>query len=779
MTKIRKPTLMQSLLWKDYQTLRPLGIAVAVGSIVFVGIVALSRAIMTRPGELDDLIVFYWFMMPCMLALGSPAMLVGQEEEKGTLQWVRTLPVRWQQIATSKLIISLVFLVAAWVLSFVLLFLSGTQGFHSGYFVNAMLSPEGFYRSLFYSVAILLTGFATAYAFRSVLVGLFVLPIVMIPISMLEMAIGVDLKTATFGTESLRFGVMICVLVVLYFLYRSCARWRLSRAKSGSSPVKSLTPKIAYRPPVAIGLSRPSRKNAMLWQQARQIAIPLAILTLLSLGVVLMMGRPRRIDPEVMFFAGALAVWIGGLVFYGDSYNGRRGFFADRGVRPWTVWWTRVLLPLLAMVLILIAAIIRGNELSTPMLFLTCFCLGQFVSQWVSRPVMAFFAGPVFVLIVMFTTSLLTGWVWGHGEEAFTISFVAIGPIFLFGTMRLCKHWIDGESGWGFNFRFIKYSMFAIIVPAFIAVSAVLLLTPAADPRFRKRAVSAVQKIPFSKSKGWIEPSSRIAINPHQFHAIRSHDDVRLELANEGSIGQYVAIGELQTLIRDPETDDKLKLDAIRVLLKFSQVTRQGALDGNIGLPKLLAIAEVSEELIVNTFEVYGVLDRQDAKTKSELVAQLPTTEVRRDSRRTALLMYWNEVQGQNLLLRGNVEEAAETLRTTPEALKRRPATYTPNAGMLRLQLRRSNRLLDAAFAMLLDQLDTGLPKSDSDERSRRDELMYACGWLDSVVLSGSWAQDLRSVLSRTWTSDFEDRIESLRKALSRSEIVAHPDVWL
>lgn len=104
--------MIRHLLWKDVVTLKLLFVAVSIS--IFVAAVCLVIVSMAdRDSSYSNHFASCWLLMPNLLALGAPAILVGSEEEQGSLSWLKTLPVRWQSIADSKLLIALRGLLAA------------------------------------------------------------------------------------------------------------------------------------------------------------------------------------------------------------------------------------------------------------------------------------------------------------------------------------------------------------------------------------------------------------------------------------------------------------------------------------------------------------------------------------------------------------------------------------------------------------------------------------------------------------------------------------------
>ena len=52
--------------------------------------------------------------MPNLVAIGAPAMLVGHEEECGTLDWMRALPVHWTKVVDSKFLVAIIAVGLTW-----------------------------------------------------------------------------------------------------------------------------------------------------------------------------------------------------------------------------------------------------------------------------------------------------------------------------------------------------------------------------------------------------------------------------------------------------------------------------------------------------------------------------------------------------------------------------------------------------------------------------------------------------------------------------------------
>ncbi len=100
-----KPPITKSLLWKDGKSLQSLVLAIWIGILLFNLIVFVIGV--WADGPTLGGYISVWLLMPNLVALGAPAMLVGTEEESGTLDWLRTLPVAWQKVIDSKFVAAL------------------------------------------------------------------------------------------------------------------------------------------------------------------------------------------------------------------------------------------------------------------------------------------------------------------------------------------------------------------------------------------------------------------------------------------------------------------------------------------------------------------------------------------------------------------------------------------------------------------------------------------------------------------------------------------------
>ena len=101
---------MRRLFWKEFQQLTPLlGVLLAMG-------LGLHLVLLFIPGwaELPGRFSVVVYGLPTLFAVGAGALLIGQEKELGTLDWLQSLPVAPRDIVRVKLYAALLGLACTW-----------------------------------------------------------------------------------------------------------------------------------------------------------------------------------------------------------------------------------------------------------------------------------------------------------------------------------------------------------------------------------------------------------------------------------------------------------------------------------------------------------------------------------------------------------------------------------------------------------------------------------------------------------------------------------------
>ncbi len=131
--------------------------------------------------------------MPSLFALGVGALLVGQEKERRTLDWLRSLPIAAGDLLAVKLATGFFALLVVWGLNLLLLavFVVPTGRWPMPTPADSWLIDAGWeYLWPLQSVFLLLAGFAVAWVFRSSLVALLAL----VPLALLPSAVAFGLN---------------------------------------------------------------------------------------------------------------------------------------------------------------------------------------------------------------------------------------------------------------------------------------------------------------------------------------------------------------------------------------------------------------------------------------------------------------------------------------------------------------------------------------------------------------------------------------------------------
>ncbi len=672
--------MMRHLLWKDGMTIKPLIQAILIGIVAIFFVLALMLAWL-EPGDEASMYVSIWVLMPNLLALGAPALLVGGEEESGTLSWLRTLPVSWQKVADAKFVVALGAVAIAWLasslcLSFVMVSLAP----RSTPYADSMLSISGVCFLMFFSLLLLLCGFITAYLFRSPVTGLIaVVPLIGV-ISFLSTEVGRWILTGDMrykgdipplGLSNYLFAAMAgsALLIVAWILQRGLAYRRLT--SPGANAINQLIEPesaSAYRPPALVGASRPTQFAALLWQQLRQMGWFAIALTLIVAFFAVQQFSEfntykfgsieyRVQDNQFLRFLNDLAPlfiaigasWLGGLAFYGDNVRRRCVFFADRGISPTRIWLTRVLIPILCCVVLVGLALLAGvghphEGTATAVLIVVMLSFGQLVGQWMQRPVMTFLAAPAYTAV---TTVILSVVLSMYSSYVWTAIWVA--PVMLLASWRLCGRWLEGRVDFGYQWRVFAYTALAIAVPITTVIGSRYFSTPELMPQWRARML-AVQ-MPADTGASYLNGINREEISPDVFSYVgasgkfanASADEkgemLQQELASD-RIGDHVSFDDIQQFLnlRDSHYHN-LNQMAVAVLLKWDGKIRQNVADGKYTLSELEQIAEPAEVAAVAALE--WMTQRQTTPELAKLIDAIPDRTLRRQSRRNGLITQW------------------------------------------------------------------------------------------------------------------------------------------
>lgn len=740
--------MMRQLLWKDGMTIKPLLIAILLGIFGLNALMMLASAIVTTTPA--HLFVGVWILMPNLVALGAPALLIGTEEESGTLNWLRTLPVSWQRVVDSKFLVAVVAVLMTWIVSSVVLFVMMSAFVPNGFRHNELLSFHGVLQLSFFTVLLLLVGFSSSYLFRSPVSALVAVIPSIVLLNAISVEVGAWIVTGSFryrhalfipspGKLALLIGCGLSLLLVLFVVQRLLGRRRLTKTQGRS--LRGWIPRSdnAYRPPARIGTERPSELSALLWQQCRQLMWPRLALTALAAMSIIIFYTEQSSERRTGLFAaiaefsplviGLTANWLGAMVFYGDNVRRRCDFFADRGISPHRVWWTRLVPQLACILFLMLLSVTMANVWNVresiwimPAVIMTGFGFGQLVGQWVPRPTLAFFGAPTYSV---FCCLILFWWFSMYGTYGWTI--VLTVPILLLATWHLMSRWLDGQIGVAFHSRVIAYTCLATLLPIAIVLAHRAWTTPDLMPAWRSQTMAKRLPEPESPSprinlfianRASADPRPELIVGPDK---MREHTALLKELLQQDTafeaVDVYACDETIPTQMRVIAEEDvlELRLTSIALLLKWATTIREDIANGDELFWPAIRSALHAEQRAVAALE--DLTNEYGTKPEfADLVAAIPSQDLRDRCQRNGLIREWRAYQrrpwrpepGQNIW-RGKLFLSM-------------PVAYTVDWDPI--ERKRADRYIDLFTRRVLEQIDSGVPPQNSREHIETQRLL-------------------------------------------------------
>jgi hypothetical protein len=438
-------------------------------------------AFMIRQGESSGRLRSVAFLgLPTLFAAGVGAMLVGQERETRTLQWMASLPVPGSLQAWIKLLIGAFGLIAMWVISLAIVCVSSfaAQG-------NFAVTGDEFSFYLVHSVFLLIAGLVCAWYFHNTLVGLLGLVAVTVLITLVDTWLADSFWRASDGVR-LMVQVAFCALALVAMRvtsYRAYRPQRVVRSRSQANETmgyfdqsfgyaKILTP-----------------RYALLWQFSKQNRwILLAITALFALGGILLgynsffdYGIRDGQDTNLVVFGCFLIACcgLGVIVFQGDSLHQRVRFLADRGVSPGMVWFSRHAIPfslLMAFTIITAAigiySIVGTHDSSQDRRVMQFALLGvaayawviYAVSQWASQALRSAIVSTIVCPIVAVVPFAYGAFVVSECETPIVLLLVSCVIPFI-ATYRTTQQWMELRVSKKFWIEHGIWLTMAIVIP--------------------------------------------------------------------------------------------------------------------------------------------------------------------------------------------------------------------------------------------------------------------------------------------------------------------------
>ena len=661
---------MRRLWWKELQQLWPL-----VGLLFLMGLILQVLAVLL-PGMQEWRRSAALLGMPGLFAAGAGALLVGQDKELRTLDWLRSLPIAAADLARTKLLVGLLGLVIVWLASLLLAAVTGSLG-------SLPAGQNGEYLYPLHSVFLLLVGFATAWSFRSSLISL----LVVVPAACLPLLAATLHYWLVVADRSLRFVEpqpgTTAIYLTLFSVLALWLGWKAALSYLGPAKAPGNWRPSSAQLPTGLGMFRYPRTSpvpALLWQySAQNRAALIGLGLLLSACVLSMLAGPASNGQSLGFFflAGLLGIsWLGVLVFQSDVQQQRVMFLADRGVPPWLTWLTRQSIPFAILTLFLLMFILIGSVFSeqvgvglgTAGLAIVSSCaLGVYVaSQWLGQmlrsPILAAIVTPLAaagaVAFNIYAISELGASRWSVGL-AMIVPFVA--------TFSMTRGWMDHRLGWRYWLGHAAMLIVAIALPltGFVTYAATY---PTLSTQAKQELQSIVSESPKVAFAAMLPTPSVKSVEAEDGNQPASLSQAEYRDAYFASLGQLMAenlggvpdvrvaltcIGDaLLSRMGEHETMDgsARSIDAVKHYRESTglvvQLHERLRADGRLCSQDY---ADVCEMLLLEELKAVSAKQRMGDGLYSQVVRVLVDRPARQLARRRAIALSWSAVENYEL----------------------------------------------------------------------------------------------------------------------------------
>ncbi|TWU16021.1 hypothetical protein [Allorhodopirellula heiligendammensis] len=712
---------LRHLVWKDARSIASLVAVILAGTLTFQ---LLLWALILMFGEQSNvnLAVPLWILMPNLMAIGAPPMLVGSEEESGTLGWLRTLPLPWPLIVVSKSLVAVAAVILSWLLSSLLLWMTVSMwDAQLPITVEPMLTGDGILALAFFSFQLLFAGFFLAYSCQSPILSLILVLPTMIGLMTAVDAMGRLLSV--YPDPSGLWGAMRIMTIVAYVVALVAAQflpacWRLAfhRSTRDLNP-PSRRPSRRTQPYTSTVLlsaaSRPGTWRALLWQAWRQQSRPLMGLSIIAGFCILRISTQTWNSPSVSdsfanFATAAMltltCTWMGCLGFYSDSISRRHFFFADRGFPTREVWCSRLVLPILAVTLATFGVFMVTNEdRSISGFCILGFACGVLSSMWMTRSALAFLISPALLVgILLATTALFEP----YGQY---FGYVAVAALpLLIASWRLMDVWLKHTQGWMTQLRVAGFVLLGILLVPVTFFTARYSMMPEPLPQWRTTMLAQ----PMPKAFGEISPNREPTVAQYLKPWLATHP---LPIKVEGGLVDRANLLRQQTerALVSHRYDTQGMVDAARSaqrMLEWAKAARLALLKGEMNPANLLKYAGSDEQVAISQLynlvmsDVHPVPSEAAAPIRDALNA-MASEDLREESWRVALAMEWRLYQSR----RGSKWLAGESVDV---------GYWFP-----RLEKIRADRNVDWAVHSLLD---TPMPEVSDPHTWSADPRLYS-----------------------------------------------------
>jgi len=598
---------IRRLYWKEARQLLPLLMLLGALAFVFHSFDLFDSHSTSRSLKSFGFHYALLFSVPVLFAVGAGAIVVGQEKEQRTITWLSSLPIKPQDLIRVKLVSCLLGLLAAWIISIVLLLVFGFLNSNRLQTPSSLQGePATFFLSWpLHSLSLLLAGIALAWYSRSSLTGLlFLIPVAVLPGFLVDL---ID----HFARTSLHWGilpaatkfVLLSTIHIAICLSAYWLSWRFALRALSAQVVpsgkrdwlrvfgyKSLAAETeAFQPSVfqPKAILRPA--SALVWQSIRQnrkfllwtaffIIAAFVFVVRSASGIVNNEGIVGLVWQPFLLSSFFGACWIGVLTFQSDRMQRRIGFLAHRGVSVTLTWWTRQIVPIsvLCLVIVVCYSLMNWNHdlrelkkysllftlISLVALLLASYSVSQWVGQIFTHPIVAAVTSP----LIAFTTFYYFFFAWRTlSAPIWLLALCFVIP--LLATWTTMRRWMDSRLDKVFWMTH-SVCLLAFLFMPWIPLTATLLTLPSG----MSREIADELAVEAAKYKSY----DFSVANKHLYIVIPRPPGLGVKLEpNEtlASLRQYV-MSHLQQIVRSHDGPLLIEQDVVDFLIKEAMLFR-------------------------------------------------------------------------------------------------------------------------------------------------------------------------------------------------------------
>ncbi|MEO8495570.1 MAG: hypothetical protein ABI614_10910 [Planctomycetota bacterium] len=656
------------LWWKEMRQLLPLIVMLPALAFLLTALVLTAGSLnLSGPAEMVLAIIFLG--MPGLFAAGVGGLLVGQEKEQRTIQWLNNLPIPPASIWRMKVVTALTGLGIIWgivMVGYVLLRYMGLPAENQ----IAALGPAYPLHSLY----LLLAGIALSWRFESSLTSvLLVVPAAFVPVAiafLIERCCALmGYQTRTDITELLLGSQFASSVIAAWLAWRFGLRSLQPQITIARNDRKvRLTPAHVAR---RFSGTPYSPAAALIWQSARQQrGILFGIFGLFAVAWF----ADESIGP---LLAIAATSWLGVCVFQGDSLHHRIRFLADRGIAPGIVWLTRQVVPLSLLSVALFLLVVSRAFLpplkhsatlqSFPFLVvllaagIVIYAISQWVGQLIASPVVSAIAAPVISMVIV-----------GYGGFAVqsmeTPWWLAAGllTIPVLASYLATRRWMDRRWGWTYWFQQAGWLFALIFIPAIP-----LLLAVVTEPAMPRQVALAIAEEATRWRDRNVDPRELTMSGADRTGDATIDSDAETLLLQEdqrlGFIQRQFTSTTAPVRISSSRAIEYLQFTAMLARLRIEQADREPADEPIEALATyretmsmLLQVVErlrlsprVIEQDVADLLEIWWLKELKRAESRGRLgpelversVRLLANTAARQEARRRAIALSWLNYQ--------------------------------------------------------------------------------------------------------------------------------------